>query len=125
MLRELRTSRNLTLAVVARQAGCADSLLSYVENGQRQLQPWLAKALDAVYRTGGAITPLASGAHTLPHTGLPGRDVLDDVLVLRLPEGGATMPVSRRDLLAGLSIGAIGGGLADRIDHLLDQLDLG
>jgi hypothetical protein len=125
MLRELRTSRNLTLAVVARQAGCAESLLSYVESGQRQLQPWLAKALDALYRTGGAITTLASGAHTVPHTGLPSRDVLDDVLVLRLPEGGATMPVSRRDLLAGLSIGAIGGALADQIDHLLDQLGLG
>lgn len=35
------------------------------------------------------------------------------------------MPVSRRALLAGLSIGAIGGALADQIDHLLDQLDLG
>lgn len=71
MLRELRTSRNLTLAVVAGQAGCAESLLSYVENGQLQLQPWLAKALDAVYRTGGAITTLASGAHAVPHTGCP------------------------------------------------------
>lgn len=125
MLRELRTSRDLTLAAVARQAGCAESLMSYVENGQRQLQPWLAEALDAVYGTGGAITTLACGAHTAPHTGLPGRDALDDMLVVRLPEGGATMPVSRRELLAGLSIGALGGALADRIDHLLDQLDLG
>lgn len=137
MLRELRTSRSLTLAAVARQTGCAESLVSYVENGQRQLQPWLAEALDAVYGTGGAITALVpstdSGrggrAHTGPHTGPSDADVLgdvvDDVLVVRPPEGGATMPVSRRDLLTGLSVGALGGTLADRVDHLLGRLDLG
>jgi hypothetical protein len=124
MLRELRTSRNLTLATVARQAGCAESLVSYVEKGQRQLQPWLAEALDAVYGTGGTITTLASGAHTVPHTRLSDANVLDDVVVVRLPEGGATMPVSRRELLAGLSIGALGGAVADRVDHLLDHFDL-
>ncbi|WP_245533449.1 hypothetical protein [Actinoalloteichus spitiensis] len=35
------------------------------------------------------------------------------------------MPVSRRELLAGLSIGALGGALADRVDHMLGRLDLG
>lgn len=136
MLRELRMSRNLTLAAVARQAGCAESLVSYVENGQRQLQPWLAEALDAAYGTGGAITALVPGtnsrwdgrAHTVPHTRPSDThvrgDVVDDVLVVRLPEGGATMPISRRDLMAGLSIGALGGALADRIDHLLGHVDL-
>jgi Helix-turn-helix domain len=123
MLRELRTSRNQTLAAVARLAGCAESLLSYVENGKRQPQPWLAEALDVVYGTGGAITALASGAHTVAHNRLPDANALDDVVVLRLPEGGATMPVSRRELLAGLSIGALGGALADRIDHLLGHPD--
>ncbi len=140
MLRELRTSRNLTLAAVARQAGCAESLVSYVENGQRQLQPWLAEALDTVYGTGGAITALVSSAtsaepgrgrhtHTVPSTGKPDtdviEDVIDDVLVVRLPQGGTTRPVSRRELLAGLSIGALGGAVADRVDRLIDNLDLG
>lgn len=35
------------------------------------------------------------------------------------------MPVSRRALLAGLKIGALGGALAARMEHVLDQLDLG
>lgn len=133
VLRELRVSRNMTLAAVARQAGCAESLVSYVENGHRGLQPWLAELLDAIYRTGGAISALAcrtdrgSGApvHAGARTGLPDADVLDDVLVVRAPEGGVTMPVSRRELLAGLSIGALGGALAERMDHVLSQLDLG
>lgn len=136
MLRGLRTARNLTLAAVARQAGCAESLVSYVENGRRQLQPWLAEALDTVYGTGGAITALVSSAtstepgrgrhtHTVPSSGKPNIDVIDDVLVMRLPEGGTTMPVSRRELLAGLSIGALGGAVADRVDRLIDNLDLG
>lgn len=141
MLRELRTSRNLTLAAVARHAGCAESLLSYVENGHRQPQPWLAEALDAVYGMGGAITALVmSGkmvgtdserggrAHSLPRpesSDAPLSDVLNDVLVVRLPEREAGMPVSRRELMAGLSLGALGGALANRIDQLLGQLDLG
>ncbi len=129
VLRELRMSRNLTLAAVARQAGCAESLVSYVENGHRGLQPWLAELLDAIYRTGGAITALACAtdrsrgthAHANARTGLTDHDVL----VVRLPEGGVAMPVSRRELLAGLSIGALGGTLADRMEHVLGQLDLG
>ncbi|WP_154814499.1 helix-turn-helix domain-containing protein [Actinophytocola xinjiangensis] len=126
MLRELRTSRKLTLAAVARQAGCAESLLSYVESGRRRIQPWLADALDVVYDTGGAITALVGT--TPPHSDLvraPDTDTSDDMLVLRLPTGGATMPISRRDLLAGLSIGALGGALADKIDHLLTSTDVG
>ncbi|MBE1878856.1 helix-turn-helix domain-containing protein [Myceligenerans pegani] len=124
MLRQLRTSRGLTLAAVTRQVGCAESLLSYVEKGRRQLQPWLAEALDAVYGTGGAIATLASGADTVSHTRLPNANALDDVVVLRPPEGGVTMPISRRELLAGLTIGALGGTLASRIDDLLDRLEL-
>lgn len=139
MLRELREARNLTLAAVARQAGCAESLVSYVESGRRRLQPWLAERLDALYGTGGAIGELLSAptgadapgrgkrAHTVrarQPDGVPS-SALDDVLLVRPPEGGITMPVSRHELLAGLGIGALGGALADRVNHLLGQLDLG
>ncbi|MGH3569142.1 MAG: helix-turn-helix domain-containing protein [Pseudonocardia sp.] len=123
-LRELRTARALTLATVARQAGCAESLLSYVETGHRQLQPWLAESLDTTYGTGGAVIALvhggAAGSHTWPHTGVPE----DDVLLVHSPEGGVAMPVSRRDLLTGLSIGALGGTLLSYLDLALAQLDL-
>lgn len=85
------------------------------------------------WRTGGAITALACGtglgrgahAHAEARTGLPDDDVLNDVLVVRLPEGEVTMPVSRREVLAGLSIGALGSALADQLERVLVQLDLG
>lgn len=53
VLRELRTGRGLTLAAVARKAGCVESTVSYVECGHRRLQAWLAQELDRIYGTGG------------------------------------------------------------------------
>ncbi|WP_157777549.1 helix-turn-helix transcriptional regulator [Nocardia terpenica] len=58
VLRELRRSRNLSMAAVAKQVNCAESLISYVETGKREIQPWLAEKLDAVYGTGGAVVAL-------------------------------------------------------------------
>lgn len=125
VLRELRSTRKLTLATVARQAGCAESLLSYVETGRRQLHPWLAERLDAIYGTDNAITTLVHGgcAHSpaRSHTG----QLSDDVLLVQPPGGGVAMPVSRRELLAGLGIGALGGTLLTRCDQALSGLDLG
>ncbi|MFN2496634.1 MAG: helix-turn-helix domain-containing protein [Pseudonocardiaceae bacterium] len=62
VLGELRMARGLTLAAVARQAGCSLSLLSYVESGDRALQPWLAEALDRIYATGSMVASLARTA---------------------------------------------------------------
>jgi Helix-turn-helix domain len=62
VLRDLRKARSLTLATVARQAGCAESFVSYVESGSRKLHPWLAAQLDDIYRTGGVVAALMRGA---------------------------------------------------------------
>jgi Helix-turn-helix domain len=106
VLRGLRTARRLTLAAVARRVGCAESLLSLVETGGRQLQPWLAECLDAVYGTSGAVVALldgyASGSQN-PRSARRG-----DVLLVRVPGKSLTVPVSRRELLAALGIGALG-----------------
>src|SRR5215470_3334662 len=72
VLRDLRKSRHLTLATVARHAGCAESLVSYVESGDRQLHPWLAAKLDELYRTGGVVAALMRATHgPTPTTGGP------------------------------------------------------
>ncbi|MEV5832864.1 helix-turn-helix transcriptional regulator [Nocardia sp. NPDC052112] len=122
VLRDLRTTRRLTLAAVARQAGCAESLISYVESGRRQLHPWLASALDRIYQTGGVVaaltrSPAPPGARVL----VP----LSDTLVVDLPEGGAAMPLSRRDLLVSLSVGIGGGHLLSQFDQALGEVALG
>lgn len=110
VLRQMLTARQLTLAAAARRVGCAESLLSQVETGHRALQPWLATALDLVYDTGGAITAL-TGVPCLPRPGdNEGRGDTDVVLVL-IPGRGISVPVSRRELLAALGIGALGGSL--------------
>lgn len=124
VLRELRTARRLTLAAVARQAGCAESLISYVETGRRQLHPWLAEKLDGIYQTGGAVAALlratSSPQRQQTLSGYPS----SDVLVVQFPEGGAPVPISRRELLAGLGIGALGGALHGRLDQAVAQLGL-
>jgi hypothetical protein len=87
VLRDLRRSRGLTLASVARQAGCAESLISYVESGRRRLHPWLARQLDGIYRTGGVVAALLRNTertHTASSTGVSN----DDTLVVELPGGG-------------------------------------
>jgi hypothetical protein len=144
MLRQMREAANLTLAAVARHAGCAESLISSVETGRRRLQPWLADRLDDLYGTGGAISALLTAS---PHSGTDAHggsahtvrtrrepdnppqgaatDAAQNVLMVRTPEGGVTMPVSRRELLAGLSIGALGGALAQRIEQALSRIDFG
>ncbi|MCP2259845.1 Helix-turn-helix domain-containing protein [Streptoalloteichus tenebrarius] len=62
MLRQMREAANLTLAAVAHQAGCAESLISSVETGRRRLQPWLADRMDGLYGTGGAISALLAAS---------------------------------------------------------------
>ena len=126
LLRDLRTSRRLTLAAVARHAGCVESLISLVETGRRQLQPWLAERLDELYRMGGTLVALHNSACS---GGQTDRSVapLDDVLLVRLPGEGVTVPLSRRGLIAAFGIGALSldppvnvddGGVPEREDAL-------
>lgn len=119
VLRELRAARRLTLAVVARQAGCAPSLLSYVESGHRQLQSWLAEELDRIYETGGVVSSLAQkfGSRLNEHPG--SRVPSSDVFVISLPKGGISMPLSRRELVAALGIGIVGGTSLGQFERLL------
>ncbi|RZS37817.1 helix-turn-helix protein [Herbihabitans rhizosphaerae] len=105
VLRDMRKSRSLTLAAVAREAGCAPSLISYVETGQRELHAWLAVKLDSIYETGGVITSLVhetSRASTNRRASGPNST---EMLIVELPGGGGAVPLSRRDLLVALGVG--------------------
>lgn len=113
VLRDLRKARHLTLAAVARQAGCAESLVSYVESGRRRLHPWLATRLDAIYRTGGVISALISGAGPSVDNDFIGVS-RSDIVIVQLPDGGESMALSRRALLMSLGVGiATGRPIAD------------
>ncbi|PWW62288.1 helix-turn-helix protein [Actinokineospora spheciospongiae] len=123
VLRELRTARGLTLGAVASQVRCAPSLLSYVESGQRQLHEWLAAKLDEVYGTGGVVVSLLHGTVTMsdsPPFGVPSES---DVFVVSLL-GGEAMPLSRRELLASLSVGVAGTVLNRRFERVVEALDM-
>lgn len=122
VLRELRTTRKLTLAAVARRVGCAESLISYVETGRRQLHPWLAEELDSAYETGGAIAALLRGTRNPATIGVA---TADDLLVVQLPGGGVAVPLSRRALLAGLGIGALSSVVAGPLEQAVRELDPG
>ncbi len=117
-------ARGLTLAAVARQVSCTVSLLSYVESGQRVLQPWLAQALDRIYLTGSVVVSLARGSGGTPDessvSGVPARDVF----VVVLPQGGGVMPLSRREALTALGLGMVTGGLQGEFERALDGIQL-
>ncbi|MGH3906138.1 MAG: helix-turn-helix domain-containing protein [Pseudonocardiaceae bacterium] len=123
VLRELRTARGLTLAAVARQAGCAESLVSYVESGQRQVHPWLAEKLDRIYRTGSAVKSLARGS-SKPSEGQAPEVSRSDVFVVQVPHSGATLPLSRREVMASLGVGIASGGLLAEFERALEAVDL-
>src|SRR5262249_51213635 len=124
VLRDLRKSRHLTLAAVARHAGCAESLVSYVESGGRQLHPWLAAKLDDLYRTGGVVAALMRGMYgNTPTTGGSGTPQ-SEILMVELPGGGAPMPLSRRELLATLNIGIAGSTLHSEFERTLDSVPI-
>src|SRR6266545_3915489 len=119
VLRELRTARKLTLAAVARRAGCAESLLSQVETGRRQLQPWLAECLDTIYGTGSALAGVLRRAYPGSLPTKANAALSDDVLLVCLPQKGLAMPVSRRELLTALGVGALGGAMLGSLDEAL------
>ncbi|MFI7002090.1 helix-turn-helix domain-containing protein [Nocardia sp. NPDC050175] len=122
VLRELRKVRHLTLAAVARRADCAESMVSYIESGHRHLHPWLATRLDAIYDTGGVITALTctSRSATTDHS----LAAHSDTLVVEVLEGGAAMPLSRRELLLYLGIGIGGGELLSNLYKTLDTVEI-
>lgn len=122
VLRELRTGRRLTLAAIARQAGCVESTVSYVECGHRRLQPWLAQELDRIYETGGMIAALASGVSGKPHEDLASGVPSSDVFVVLLPRGGVSVPLSRREALAALAVGIASGKLQRQFELALDDM---
>lgn len=122
VLRELRTARRLTLAVVARRAGCVESTLSYVECGHRRLQPWLAQELDRIYETGGVIAALAARAGDGQHQDLASGVPDSDVFVVVLPQGGGPVPLSRREVLAALGVGIASGRLQGQFERILEGI---
>lgn len=124
VLRDLRTARCLTLAAVARQAGCAESLVSYVESGGRQLHSWLAARLDDIYHTEGVIAALMRGTSHRSNGGADGVSQ-SDMLIVELPGGGISMPLSRRELLASLGVGIVGGQLLAQFDKATESISIG
>jgi hypothetical protein len=124
VLRGLRTGRRLTLAVVARRAGCVEATVSYVECGHRRLQLWLAQELDRIYETGAVIAALASGVSDKPHEGLISGVPSSDVFVVLLPGGGVPVPLSRREVFAALAVGISSGTLQTQFERALDDVRL-
>jgi Helix-turn-helix domain len=122
VLRELRTGRRLTLAAVARRAGCVESTVSYVECGHRRVQPWLAQELDRIYATGGMIAALASGVDDKPREDLASGVPRSDVFVVLLPRGGVSVPLSRREVCAALGVGIASGKLQVQFERALDDM---
>jgi hypothetical protein len=119
VLRRIRESQGLTLAVVADRAGFVVSMVSQVETGDRALSLGLAHRLDEVYRTGGAVTALTSGRGAPGRTG-PGRTgaggaggILNDqrVVLIDVRQGGLMVPVPRRALLQALGLGVTVPGI--------------
>ncbi len=120
----MRTARGLTLAGVARQANCSVALLSYVESGDRALLPWLARALDRIYRTGSVVESLVRGTDGTPQDNSAPRVPKTDVFVVRLPQGGVVMLLSRRQVLAALGLGIVSGGLQEEFERALDRVEI-
>jgi transcriptional regulator with XRE-family HTH domain len=110
VLRGMRRARGLTLATLARKVGCSESLLSQIETGARALQVHTAGRLDAAFGTGGTVTALVEGtyAEISPHHQSRGDG---DLILVRIPRRGLTVPVSRRELLAALGVGALSGSM--------------
>lgn len=124
VLRDLRTTRGLSLRAVTRQAGCNPSVLSRVETGHRPLSPWVATKLDRLYATGtmiASLVPTSGGSpQDSPGSGVP----RPDLFVVVLPQGGVTMPVSRREVTASLGLGIVTGPLQSQFERALDGIEL-
>ena len=124
VLRELRLARELTLAAVARQAGCDQSLISLVELGRRQPHGWLAERLDEIYETGSVVADLARGSGGTPQDSPASGILMTDVFVVQLPQGGLAMPLSRREVLTALGLGIVSGGLQGEFERALEGVEL-
>ncbi len=111
VLRALRTEQDLTRDVVASQIPCAPAQVSQVESGARALLPWLARRMDRVYGTGTAISALTNPGLIPSGRGCATLYAGDGVVLVRPPEGGVMVPVSRRALLEALGMGATFGVL--------------
>ncbi|MGI9003870.1 MAG: helix-turn-helix domain-containing protein [Pseudonocardia sp.] len=123
VLAQLRTARGLTRGAVARQTKSSLSLLSYVESGDRVLQPWLAQALDRLYGTGSVVASLARGADRTPKDSSGSEVTTTDVFVVQLPQGGPAMLLSRREVLTALGAGIISGSPQGEFERALDRIE--
>ena len=121
VLRSLRSARKLTLAAVAGRVGCAESLISQAETGTRYVHQWLAEALDAAYGTGSTITALCRHANS-GESGDNRVESSHNVVLVGIPQQGITVPVSRRQLLAALGIGALGGTMLGGLQQATARL---
>lgn len=123
VIRQLRSTRKLTLAVVARRVGCDESLLSLVETGRRTMQQSLAEKLDEIYGSGTVITSLLRS-----HAPMSGERAQlgvspQDTLHVQVPGGGEPMLVSRRHLLAALGVGLLADPAALTFEHAVAQIE--
>ncbi|TYB44250.1 helix-turn-helix domain-containing protein [Actinomadura chibensis] len=121
LLRKMRQARGLTLAVLARRAGCSVSLLSQIETGSRVLKPQLAARLDAAFGGGGTVSVLAAGAYPGDPEHQNGPNDGEFILV-RVPQRGSTVPVSRRELLAALGVGALSGSMLGGLQRAAETI---
>jgi hypothetical protein len=111
VLRQVRESQGLTRSAVAARVSCDRSMVSRVEDGSRGLKSWLARDLDRLYGTGTMIASLVESLVYPEERGCATLEEGGDVVLVELPLRGVMVPVSRRALLAALSIGATAGAL--------------
>jgi hypothetical protein len=94
--------------------------VSMVESGKRVLQPDLARRLDHLYGTGTMISALAGSLAYSRSSGCATLDEGGDVVLIELPLRGVTVPVSRRAVLAALSVGTTAWSLPGLRDAAAD-----
>lgn len=135
MLRQARKDRGLTLATVAREVGCTESLLSLVETGRRSAQPWLLHALDTRFAASGAVLALARATQTRSEQrpesgGNPPQEMLmvtiDNLEPPDSPDTHASRPgvaISRRTMLAALAVGGVVGPSKTAVEDLLQPYE--
>jgi transcriptional regulator with XRE-family HTH domain len=123
IIRQMREAGGLRADAVARLVPCSPAQLSRVESGQRKLTPSVADRLDEIYGSGGAISILcAAGSGFSRRPEGPGAGPERDIIVIRLPQGRITVPISRRDLLTALGIGTLNGPLIATLSRSLGAI---
>jgi hypothetical protein len=107
LLHALRTDRGLSLRDLEKLVPASAATLSRMERALVPMDPAVARCCDDVLKGGGALARLAAATYARAHA-LAAPEGPAQVLLVHLsaPEKVIIVPVSRRDLLGALALGA-------------------